>query len=123
MSTRSTLTAAMALALLTTLLVGGAGAAGPEERAANLDYYMRTRSYSCDSGDLCQYPAVIARCRPGDFAMSGAAWRSIFPTGAEELRLSKPWRKNGAARGWYVPGGGFIGRDDAVVVQVICKRN
>ena len=84
---------------------------------------MRTRSFYCDSGDLCQYPEVVARCRPGDFAMGGAAWRSIFPTRAEESRFSKPWRKNGAARGWYIPGGGLIGLDDELIVQVICARS
>ena len=126
-TTKSSIVSALVAALLATLLVGTFSIAGADEpadaRTTTIGYYIRGKTYVCTSDILCFHPEVVIRCKAGDFATGGAAWMMPdFPSNYKEDYLSRPWRKNGAARGWMIDTGGSIGPDDRLDVQVICAR-
>jgi len=107
-------------------LAGGRNIAGADEpadtRTTTIGYYLRGKTFVCTSDILCFHPEVVIRCKAGDFATGGAAWMTDFPDPDKLDYQSRPWRKNGAARGWMIDTGGSIGPDDHLDVQVICAK-
>ena len=125
-TTKSSIVSALVAALLTTLLVGTFSIAGADEpadaRTTTIGYYLRGTTYACTGDVMCFTPEIVIRCKAGDFATGGSAWLTDNPAGQAGTFQSRPWRKNGAARGWVADPGVGIGPGDHVDVQVICAK-
>jgi len=121
-ATRATAVAAAVAALFAALLVGTFSTAGaePEGDLGSLDIYTRGTTYTCTSDVLCFAPVVLIRCKPGDYATGGAAWYIDNPSGDTSAVQSRPWRKNGASRGWMNDSQDAVQPDDQIRVEVIC---
>lgn len=120
--TSSLVAAALVAALLGTVSIAGADEPADTRATTTVGFYLRGTTYTCTGDVACFPPDVIIRCKAGDFATGGAAWTTDNPTVQISVPVSRPWRKNGAARGWVVPSGYGVGPDDTVDAQVICAK-
>jgi len=116
--------AALVAALIGTISIAGAddAAEAADTRTTTIGYYLRGTTYACTGDVMCFTPEIVIRCKAGDFAMGGSAWLTDNPAGQSGTFQSRPWRKNGAARGWVADPGVGIGPGDHVDVQVICAK-
>jgi hypothetical protein len=120
---KTSISGAIVAALFAGLLVGSLSTATAEEPQGDLgllDTYTRGKTYTCTSDIFCIPGEIIIRCKAGDYATGGAAWRIDNPGGFAVDYQSRPWRKNGGSRGWMTDGADDIGPDDRVRVEVIC---
>jgi len=120
---------AAAIAVLAAVLVMGvlqfaAADDGDSTRAETLEgFYAKTKRFICTSDVLCVVEDnIVARCRPGDAATGGSAWKYEPPNAAPVAHPSLPHGGNSTtpATGWRVDGGFVLQPDESIYVKAIC---
>lgn len=113
----------VAAGVLGVIQVAQAQEDGAATEAVPVDgFYARTKTVAC-TGDIgCSMNHVVVRCRTGDAATGGAAWRINAGDPQPQLEQSRPHGGNPAtaAFGWRVDGTIFLNPDAKLYVKVLC---
>ena len=118
------LAAVVAALLAFSVLQMGSADAEPTARAETVDgFYARTKKFACTNTDIgCPISSIVARCRSGDVATGGAAWRTEPGVVTPQIQQSRPHggNNNKGAIGWKVDGGIIMAPDHTIFVKVLC---
>ena len=101
---------------------GPAGSSGPA--GGSLAVYQRSTGFTCTSGGPnCNVPILVAECDPGDFAVSGTAYREA-PGFPDQDRVSFPQPRGVATAptGWATSQGNMPDGNTITVVALCADQ-
>lgn len=116
--------AAVAAGLVCAGCQGPPGPAGPPGPGGGLSVYQRSTGFTCTSGGPnCNVPILVAECDPGDFAVSGTAYREA-PGFPDQDRVSFPQPRGVATAptGWATSQGNMPDGNTITVVALCADQ-
>ena len=104
---------------------GPAGPAGPPGAGGGpLSVYQRSTGFTCTSGGPnCNVPILVAECDPGDFAVSGTAYREApgFPD-QDRVSFPQPRGVTSAPTGWTTSQGNMPDGNTITVIALCADQ-